>query len=86
MIQRFGTAFQFLTAIPFFEVKEFTEEELAKSMVAFPLVGATLGLMLALVHFFIGQHLPPMVEGVLLVALLAWATGGFHLDGVAERP
>jgi adenosylcobinamide-GDP ribazoletransferase len=84
LIERFGTAFQFLTAIPFFEVKEFSEEQLAKSMAAFPLVGATLGLILALVHFFLGQHLPPLVEGVLLVALLAWATGGFHLDGVAD--
>lgn len=84
MIERFGTAFQFLTAIPFFEAKQFSEEELAKSMSAFPWVGATLGLILAIIHFFIGRHLPPMVEGVLLVALLAWMTGGFHLDGVAD--
>jgi adenosylcobinamide-GDP ribazoletransferase len=84
LIDRFGTAFQFLTAIPFFETREFTEKELANSMAAFPFVGAALGLMLAIIHFLVGQHLPPMVEGVLLVALLAWATGGFHLDGVAD--
>lgn len=84
MTGRFVAAFQFLTVIPLFKAKRLTDRELAASMAAFPLVGAVLGLMLAGLHLAFLHRLPPLLEGALYVALLAWATGGFHLDGVAD--
>ncbi|MBI5443918.1 MAG: adenosylcobinamide-GDP ribazoletransferase [Deltaproteobacteria bacterium] len=32
----------------------------------------------------IGRRLPGLLEGAALVVLLAWATGAFHLDGLAD--
>ncbi len=84
MTKRFITAFQFLTAIPLFKATTFSGEELAKSMAAFPLVGAALGLIVLVFHYAIGIHLPPMLEGAAIVAIFGWATGGFHLDGLAD--
>lgn len=84
MIGRYVAAFQFLTVIPLFKARRYTGEELAASMAAFPLVGATLGLALGGLHLLALHRLPPLVEGALLVLLLAWGTGGFHLDGLAD--
>jgi adenosylcobinamide-GDP ribazoletransferase len=84
MISRYTTAFQFLTAIPLFKARRFEDAELARSMAAFPLVGATLGGLLVGAHYLLGRHLPPLFEAVMLVGLLAFATGGFHLDGLAD--
>lgn len=84
MVGRYVAAFQFLTVIPLFKARRFTGEELAASMAAFPLVGATLGLALGGLHVVALHKLPPLVEGAFLTLLLAWATGGFHLDGLAD--
>jgi len=81
---RFVVAFQFLTAIPLFAAREFTPRELARSMGAFPLVGLVLGGALVVFHWVAGHRLPGALEGAVLVGLLAWATGGFHLDGLAD--
>jgi adenosylcobinamide-GDP ribazoletransferase len=53
-------------------------------MAAFPLVGLALGGLLVAVHIAVGRHLPGALEGAVLVGILAWATGGFHLDGLAD--
>jgi adenosylcobinamide-GDP ribazoletransferase len=53
-------------------------------MGAFPLVGLVLGAGLLLFHWTVGRRLPGLLEGAALVALLAWATGAFHLDGLAD--
>lgn len=84
VFQNFKIAFQFLTAIPLFPARQFESKELARSMAAFPWVGAALGAMGVVFYLLVGQHLPPLLNGALLVALGALATGGFHLDGVAD--
>jgi len=84
VLRRYSDAFGFLTVIPLFKSRAMEDAELARSMAAFPLVGATLGLALALLHHWLFHRLPPPLEGALIVCLLAWATGGFHLDGVAD--
>ena len=84
MTSRFGVAFQFLTILPLFEAREFSSRDLARSMAAFPLVGLALGGGLLVFHLLLGRHMPGALEGAVLVALLAWATGAFHLDGVAD--
>ena len=84
MRSRFEVAFQFLTALPLFPARQFSPKELARSMAAFPLVGLTLGAGLLLVHWVVEGRLPGFLEGAVLVALLAGATGAFHLDGLAD--
>jgi len=81
---RFAVAFQFLTVLPLFRARVFDPRELARSMGAFPLVGLVLGAGLLLVHGILGGRFPPLVEGAVLTALLAAATGGLHLDGFAD--
>ncbi len=84
MLSRFAVAFQFLTVLPLFEARPANREDLAGAMGAFPLGGVSLGAGLAAVHATVGHRLPGVLEGAVLVVLLAWATGGFHLDGVAD--
>ena len=84
MGSRFAVAFQFLTVLPLFRARVFDPRELARSMAAFPLVGLALGGGLLLVHGVLGGRFPPVVEGAVLTALLAAATGGLHLDGFAD--
>ncbi|TAL18355.1 adenosylcobinamide-GDP ribazoletransferase [bacterium] len=81
---RFKTAFSFLTVIPLFKPEMVKSEELGRSISAFPLVGAALGLLMAVLHLFITSRLPSMLEGALLTAFLFWVTGGLHMDGVAD--
>ncbi|BFM40208.1 adenosylcobinamide-GDP ribazoletransferase [Synechocystis sp. LKSZ1] len=50
-----------------------------------PLVGLFLGLILLGSNFGLTQlHYPEFVRAGLLVAALAWLTGGLHLDGAAD--
>lgn len=56
----------------------------ARTFRYFPLVGALLGLILALALFVFRSFLPPLVSASLLVALWALLTGGLHLDGLSD--
>lgn len=61
-----------------------TERELGRAVGLFPLVGLGLGALLAGAGLLIGDQLPPALRAGLLVAMLAWITGGLHLDGLAD--
>src|SRR5690349_10909663 len=50
----------------------------------FPTVGLVLGVILAAVHFLLGQLFSPLLTAALVVALWAALTGGLHLDGLAD--
>lgn len=55
------------------------------AIVSAPLVGAALGIMAAGIG--LGLHLlgcPPLLNGLVLVGLLALATRGMHVDGLAD--
>jgi len=78
-------AFSFLTRFPVGGRKEYGENDYGNSYIFFPVVGLAVGALLALAAAgiaYIGTR-----EGttafVLLVILVA-ATGGLHLDGVAD--
>uniref|UniRef100_A0A831UH13 Adenosylcobinamide-GDP ribazoletransferase n=1 Tax=Geobacter metallireducens TaxID=28232 RepID=A0A831UH13_GEOME len=77
-------AFQFLTIIPLPFSPRWEEKDLGRSMAFFPLVGLTLGGLLAGADFLLGHCLPRPVEDLLLVALLAGVTGALHHDGLAD--
>jgi len=82
-VRRLLTALAFLTRIPI--PLAFDGADVGRSTLAFPLVGALLGLLTALLAR--GVHrLPPSVAAVLLAAFGALLTGALHLDGLPTPP
>ncbi len=77
-------ALQFLTIIPLPSQLRCDEKDLGRSMALFPLVGLTLGGLLVGVDVIFAMILPRPVADILLVALLAVASGALHLDGLAD--
>ncbi|WP_323373607.1 adenosylcobinamide-GDP ribazoletransferase, partial [Plantactinospora alkalitolerans] len=54
------------------------------AMALAPAVGALLGVLLAAVLGILGALGPPLVAGVVTVAVAALLTRGLHLDGLAD--
>lgn len=81
--RRFALAVSFLTRVPL-RAGEVSGDDLAGSLVCFPLVGLLLGGLLAVVASALPGSLPDDARGVVVVALLALVTGGLHLDGLAD--
>jgi adenosylcobinamide-GDP ribazoletransferase len=75
-------AFQFLTLLPI--KRSFTTEQIGRSTVYFPLVGLAIGLVLAGANYVLALVLPAGVVNIILVGLLAFFSGGLHLDGFAD--
>ncbi len=86
MWNQIALAFSFLTLIqlPFSSRESAREEDLASSFTFFPVVGAFLGGFLTLWALALHSFLPPLVLAALLTFLLALATRGLHLDGLAD--
>lgn len=81
-LRRLVLAVQFLTRIPTPQVRGFRDDDLARSAVYHPLVGALVGLLLALpLWAFDGR---PWLAAVLGLALWTWVTGALHLDGMSD--
>lgn len=53
-------------------------------MLYYPLAGALMGGLLALVHGLLAHWVTAGVQAALCVALWAWLSGGLHLDGLAD--
>jgi adenosylcobinamide-GDP ribazoletransferase len=77
-------ALQFLTIIPLPVSLRCEQEDLGRATAWFPLVGLTIGLMLAGTNWLITHWLAPPLADALLVTLLAAVTGALHLDGLAD--
>ncbi len=77
-------SFQFLTIIPLRLKENISEEEIGKSSVFFPVVGAFQGTFLVLGAFFLGKIFFLELTNALLILLLIMSNGGFHLDGLAD--
>lgn len=84
MIRRLIIAVQFLTIIPLSGKHSFTDEDLGKSMLYFPLVGLLIGGFLVLTRIPLSLTLPAGVVDALLTALLIVITGAMHLDALAD--
>lgn len=79
----FFIAFQFLTIIPL-RIKT-NNQEIAKSLFCFPIIGLFLGILLVLLNNFLSLlALPPLLISSVLVITLIILTGGLHLDGLAD--
>lgn len=77
-------ALSFLTAVPVGRRTEIRGRHLAAGLALFPVVGAALGAVMALVAVGAGSVLPPFVAAVLGVAATVILTGALHLDGLAD--
>jgi adenosylcobinamide-GDP ribazoletransferase len=81
--RRLVLALAFLTRLPL-DPGAVDDGELAAALTAFPAVGLLLGAALVLLDAVLASRLPAEVRAALLVGVLAAATGGLHLDGVAD--
>lgn len=77
-------ALQFLTVIPVRVRGEVSEQDMARSTVFFPLVGAFQGLIAALASLLLLRVFTPEITAGLLILLATLANGGFDLDGLAD--
>lgn len=78
------TALGFLTVIPWPTRAGANAEEVGRSAGFFPLVGATLGLILAGLDRLLRWVLPSSLANVVLLVTLALLTGLLHLDGFID--
>lgn len=75
-------AVQFLTRLPTPQVRDFRQDDLTRSAVWHPFVGALIGALLALPLWALPDH--PWLAAVLALLLWVWVTGALHLDGLGD--
>ncbi len=83
VVKQLKNLLSFLTVFPVAMDKDMLSD-CARSMWAFPLIGALLGLLAGLFGYVAYQFLPPLVAGALVLALLLWMTGLHHMDGLLD--
>ncbi|HJR01055.1 MAG TPA: adenosylcobinamide-GDP ribazoletransferase, partial [Methylomirabilota bacterium] len=77
-------ALRFLTVIPVPGPESAGPSALGRAAWWFPVVGLILGGALALAALVVDALFPPLVAAALLLAGWKVATGGIHLDGLAD--
>lgn len=77
-------ALGFLTVLPLPARLLGTGEDLGRSLIWFPLVGALIGMVAAIIDLGLGMLLPPTVVSTITVLILLAASGGLHMDGLAD--
>jgi len=81
--RRFVVAWAFLTRLPG-DRGTITDAELGRSLAAFPAVGLVLGALALAAGNLASSLLPGILPAIVVVAVLVVATGGLHLDGLAD--
>ena len=82
-MKKFLIALQFLTILPIKIKSGIRPQEIGRSLVYFPIVGALIGSTLALSLFVFGS-LPFPVTSALILVILIVMTGGVHLEGFVD--
>lgn len=77
-------AIQFMTIFPVRVGGDVTAREIGRSAAFFPLAGALQGICAAAALVALSRIFPPDITAGLLVLVLAVASGGFDLDGLAD--
>ena len=78
-----SVAFGLLTRLPL-RGGGASEDDLGRAAAFFPVVGCSVGIVLAAVALVVGRWEPPAMVSVAIVGCLAALTGGLHLDGLAD--
>lgn len=84
MIKNFITAVQFLTIFTLNKKHEVRENDLAKSMVYFPIVGFALGFILVNADKALLWVFPHTIVNAVLIVILVLLTRALHVDGLAD--
>ncbi len=84
-MKNFILMIQLMTRIPIPIAVDFKNEDLGKGNIYFPLIGAVIGLILALAYN-VGFYLfnEGFLQGLIVVIAYLWASGGLHMDGVSD--
>lgn len=77
-------ALRFLTIVPVPGREAVGPDALGRAAWWFPVVGLGLGAGLLLVNVALSELFPPLLTALLLVSIWKVATGGVHLDGLAD--
>lgn len=83
MLRALHVALAFMTTLPLPEVKVWREDDIKRSVRAYPLVGFFLGFLLMLA-FTLLSPLPPLLHATLVLALWLLLTGALHFDGFCD--
>lgn len=83
-MKRFFAAIQFLTILPLPRGLSPDERALGGSLPFFPVVGLGIGAAVAAIDWGAGLLFPVGVTSVLAAILLIAASGGLHIDGLAD--
>lgn len=83
-IRLFLIAAQFLTRFPLGRLSVTSTNEVGRSAVYYPLVGLVLGAALALIAAACAARVSPLLAAAMTLAAWMAATGGLHLDGLAD--
>jgi adenosylcobinamide-GDP ribazoletransferase len=78
----FFIALQFITRVPI-GIKA-KEEEISRSSLFFPVIGACIGLFLFLIFFLSSKIFPQNVSILLVIIASILITGGFHTEGFID--
>jgi len=84
LINQLLLAVQFITRIPVGQELNYDQQEIAASMVFYPLIGTLLGAVLVGINYLGSLYLTPLVTNSLLLLGLVVLTGGLHLDGLMD--
>lgn len=76
-------ALQFLTILPVRLQGEFTEQDIGRSLLFYPVVGLLIGIVLSLLGWSLTSQ-APMVSAILVLTVWVTITGALHLDGLAD--
>ena len=76
-------ALQFLTILPVRLQGEFSEQEMGRSLLFYPVVGLLIGIVLSLFGWCLTSQ-SPMVSAILVLTVWVTITGALHLDGLAD--
>jgi len=82
-VRGFIHALQFLTRLPTPGARDSEPDDLPRSAVWFPIVGAIIGLALV-ATVWAGSYISPWIGALLGLLVWVWITGALHLDGLAD--
>jgi len=80
----FLIALQFITVIPVKKDLNYSEKNIASSMLYYPLIGSIIGLILVVINIVSTYFLPNLVRDSVVLIFFVLLTGGIHFDGLAD--